>query len=272
MKRLVVALVVVGLVVTTGAIRDRTPVDAQATPGADLVVSHFESIESIAAGGLQTYTLSVTNNGPEAAAGFTAFLQLRSDVGSIVTTSPCARTLAKTVRCADTASLAVGAKRTFTVQARPGAARGAMGLVDSVAHVTSATYDPVTFNNVDEELTQVVASADIRTDLTGETSPLVNEVVTYTATVFNDGPDAAPAVTLTFSAPGAIHQATGATCEGVPMTCTIGGLGSRASRAVTFTVSFPTGGRKEVVARSADASYFDPNLTNNQDKVPVNVE
>jgi uncharacterized repeat protein (TIGR01451 family) len=102
---------------------------------------------------LITYTLTVTNNGPDAVSNVTLTDKLPSSVTFQSLTAPQGWTVTTpavgkggTITATDSASLASGASATFTlvVQARP-TTQGTV--ISDTATVSPGTYDPVTSNN-----------------------------------------------------------------------------------------------------------------------------
>ena len=240
----------------------------------DLVVSHFEAHDPMLAGDVQTYTLEVINNGPDAATGFTAFLQLRSDASSITATSPCTKTAGRTVRCQQTTSLAVGAKKSFTITGRPGRAGGGSSVTNSVANVTGPDYDPVPFNNTDEEDTQVTPGADVRAGLSGPTSLDLTEIGDYVVTVSDAGPDDAAGAVTEISAPGAKLYYIPAGCSYEtgflpPVRCTVGTMDSGAKVTKLIRLYFENPGTYRISVQNSATSPADPLGTNNSASLTV---
>jgi uncharacterized repeat protein (TIGR01451 family) len=130
------------------------------TASADLAVAKADSPDPVLTGKDLTYTLTVSNAGPSAAANAvlddslpanTTFRSLAAPAGWSCTTPAVGGT--GIVHC-DTASLAAGASASFTLVVRVSGAAGGTTL-SNTATVSSATADPNTGNNADTEPTTV---------------------------------------------------------------------------------------------------------------------
>lgn len=112
-------------------------------PGADVKLTIEDAPDPITAGKQLTYTLTVANGGPAAAAAATVSDPLPPQVALVSATASqgtCSSDAA--VRC-NLGPLASGASATVTVVVRP----RATGTVSNTATVSSATPDPLTANN-----------------------------------------------------------------------------------------------------------------------------
>jgi uncharacterized repeat protein (TIGR01451 family) len=120
-------------------------------PPADLAIVKTSNRRTVLGRGAITYTLRVTNNGPGVSDGVQVIdtpslpvkvLSVRASVGSCVKRVP--------IRC-DLGTMAVGAKATVTVVARPMAS----GTLRNSASVTGHAPDPRPGNNIDSTTTKV---------------------------------------------------------------------------------------------------------------------
>ena len=166
-----------------------------------------------------TYTITITNNGPNAAEGvvLTDTLPAGSTFVSMMQTAGTdAFTLAQsggTVTETATTTIASGSSDTFTlvVSAPSNLANGAN--FSDTASVQAANPDPNTANNSATVKGSVVngnSSADLSVNVSGPASANEGGSVTYTITVTNHGPNDAPSVTLTDTL-GSILKFTSAT-------------------------------------------------------------
>ncbi len=173
---------------------------------ADLAVDKGDSDDPVLPGGNLTYTITVTNNGPDVAedaeltdtlpAG-TTFVSLSSPAGWTATTPPVGTT--GTVS-ATADSLAVGTA-TFTLVVAVDAA--ATGQLSNTAKVASATADPDPDSNTSTETTQIgQPSANLAIRKTDAPDPVTaGGLLTYTIEVGNSGPNAAQNVVFTDDIP-----------------------------------------------------------------------
>ncbi len=169
---------------------------------ADLAITKTDAPDPVTAGTNLTYTITVTNNGPDAAANAswtdtlpagTSFVSLPAVAGWTCTTGA-------TVTCSNP-SFAVGsAVFTLTVQVASSVTAGTV--LSNTATVTSATADGTPANNSATATTTVSASADLsvtKVDTPDPVAPGTN--LTYTITVTNAGPSNAATVSLSDTLP-----------------------------------------------------------------------
>lgn len=133
--------------------------------GADLAVTQTDSPDPAAVGADLTYTLNVTNLGPETATDVTLTDTLPGSV-TFVSASPGCMRSGVTVTC-DLGSIASGGGESVTIVVEPGAA----GSITSAAAVSAVETDPVPSNNTAQAMTTV----------TGESCPdLAGSIVAVT--------------------------------------------------------------------------------------------
>lgn len=187
----------------------RTTVVGQADLATDVTSS-----TTVAPGGTLTYTVAVTNHGPDAAVAPAVVDDLPNGLTDASTTSPgCAISTAGGVTALSCSrpSLAAGGTWTVTVTGNapadgsgpggsgPGGSAPADGatLVDQ-ATASSQTADPTPGNNTSQQVTTtVVGSADLQLALDAPATARPGAHVSYGLTVTNAGPDGAvhPVVT-----------------------------------------------------------------------------
>lgn len=167
------------------------------TPSADLSVSKTSEPNLVQPGDMLTYTLTVANAGPAAAENVVVLDSVPSsligpeysvDEGIIFQTWTGAL---------DLGTLAAGSTRTILI--RGTVALLASGSIVNTAVVSSTTPDPDPDNNSDTNTTVVIsaATADIAVTKSVQPTPAVpGQLLIYTVTVTNLGPDAANDVTL----------------------------------------------------------------------------
>ena len=110
-------------------------------------------------------------------------------------------------------------------------------------------------------------NADLRVTLATSGSNNTGSATTYTATITNQGPDAASSVALEMTVPttGVLTSvtSTSGTCAGTStIVCNLGTLSNGASATVTFTVQQTNPGAAVMIAR-ASASENDPHVNDN---------
>ena len=172
---------------------------------ADLLVNQVPAPAALPAGGVVTYNVTVTNNGPNAATA--VVLSDTMDAGATVLSATpsgggsCGAPAA-TFTC-NWPSLNSGASVTVAVQVR----LPTVGVWNNAVSVSSATPDPTPDNNRLSRFATATAAADLV--LTASTSApgagiAAGAPYTYTLDVNNAGPNALPAgeaTTVTFAVP-----------------------------------------------------------------------
>ena len=219
--------------------------DANNSPGssADIAVSKSDGASTYDAGSITTYTVTVSNAGPDHAVNLTVTDTAPS--GTTINAWQCSPSSGAT--CPNSAGtgdlnetpalLQSGESLTYTVELSIGTAF--TGSLQNTAVVNSDTPDPNTGNNSATDTNQQ-PSADISVAKTdGTDTYMPGTSTTYTVTVGNAGPDDADNVTITDTAPSS-SAITGWTC--------IAGGGAACPNAAgsgnidETAVSFPAGG------------------------------
>jgi uncharacterized repeat protein (TIGR01451 family) len=206
----------------------------QAGAGADLGVSMTAAPNPVAAGSNLTYSITVTNNGPDSAQGVAVTDALPAGVtfvSATASTGSCSGTT--TVSC-NLGTFANAATATITIVVTPTAA----GTLTNTANVTSTTPDPVTANN----------SATTSTTVTGSSAPATHFSVTAPAsatagTAFNVTVTALTASNTTATGyTGTVHFTSTDAQAVLPADSTLtNGTG-------TFSVTLKTAGAQMIIA------------------------
>ena len=176
---------------------------AYVAPDADLGITATDSPDPVTPNNDITYTITATNAGPDTATGNTVnfvnsgnldFRSLSAPAGWSCT--PPAVDAAPNFSCTN-ASFANGAMAVFTLVVRAttenvGINDGTVGMVFTIG--SSNAKDPNNGNNVENETTAYVTpDADMGVSVTDSPDPVAPDgTLTFTATVTNAGPDAAP--------------------------------------------------------------------------------
>jgi len=278
---------------TNTANNSETENTAYVTPDADMAVTVSDSPDPVNPDNNITYTVQVTNNGPDTATNATlssfnnGSLRFQSAVvpAGWNCTLP-AVNATPTFNCTNP-SFANGASSTFTFVVR--ADSTVIGNFDTTVQtnfsVSSAVSDPNNSNSSETETTVYdVANADLGVNVTDAPDPVAGGAnITYSGTITNAGPDNATNAQLTILlAPSLLFQSltgpAGFTCStpaagsNGTITCTIATLTNAASIPFTLVAqvnpsvnSGPDGTIQQTF--SLGASTNDPLLTNNQPTV-----
>jgi uncharacterized repeat protein (TIGR01451 family) len=257
-----------GIAPNTFSCNDAFIVKITDTPraSADLALTKTDSPDPVSIGKNLTYTVTVSNNGPDAATKVSVTDKLPSGATFVsVTPNQGACNGTNSVTC-DLGTINKGASATVTLVVTPTSA----GTLTNTASVTASESDPNPVNNTATQETQVTkGSADLFLTKTDSQDPLiVGNTLTYTLTVVNNGPDQATGVILTDPLPEGITFVSagfsqgGCTKESNTLTCNLGTLANAASAVVTIVVT-PT--KPGVITNTAhvELNETDSNPENN---------
>ncbi|NND74623.1 MAG: DUF11 domain-containing protein [Ilumatobacter sp.] len=232
---------------------------------ADLSISKSDSPDPVQAGSSLTYTVTVTNDGPDDAADVVVTDTLPAGVSNAVT-SGCVEDPNGTPGCT-LGTIAAGTSKSYTITVDVDA--GTSGTITNAASVTSSTNDPDPSDNSTSEDTLVVAEADLSITKSDSPDPVIaGSQLVYTITVDNAGPADAADVVVTDTLPaGVSNAATSTECAegtaGVP-TCSLGTIAAGASVSYTITVDVdPSGDATLSNTATVAASTPDPDAANN---------
>jgi uncharacterized repeat protein (TIGR01451 family) len=255
---------------------------------ADLAIATAVSSDPVVAGTSVTYTITVANDGPDAAAATVV-----DALPDSLTYISCAATAGGvcgglgTDRTVTFASLPAGATANITLVAWVNASVDDGAVIANTAAVHSTAYDPRPANNAAAAAATVVNRADVAISLAADKGPVKRGAdLAYTITAANAGPAAAQSVvvidplpagtrfvtatasqgTCTLPSPGA----TGA--AGARLTCNLGGLGPGAGATVWLVVRVTArGGAALANTASVTAGTADPAGANNLARLATNV-
>ena len=232
---------------------------------ADLAITKTASPSPAAVGGTLTYTLTVTNDGPDVSPNTVVTDTLPAGV-ALVSVQPSQGTCtgSATVTCT-LGDLAAGASATVTIVVRP----TAEGSVRNVATVTGERPDPDPGDNTSTTETPVEALSDL--EVTKSVAPEVvrlDEQITFTMRITNHGPTTATGVVVTDVLPGGVTfvsaTADPGSCgaTGGTVTCTIPTLASGAT-ATIVVVTTRTSPDPIANTVTVDGNERDPDESNN---------
>jgi uncharacterized repeat protein (TIGR01451 family) len=146
---------------------------------------------------------------------------------------------------------------------------------DSFNYTVSDGKGGTATGTVSVTVTPVSVEADLRITKSDAPDPVVaGQVLTYTLTVTNNGPDGASGVTLTDTLPAAVtfqSASTGCTQASGTVTCNIGTLANGASATVQITVTPQSAGNITNTA-SVSAIEADPSTANNTASADTTVQ
>jgi uncharacterized repeat protein (TIGR01451 family) len=207
---------------------------------ADLTLTKSDAPDPAAAGGTLTYTLTVFNNGPSNATGLVLTDTLPVSV-TFTSASPACTGLGSTVTCT-AASLAASANSQFTVTVRTDPTITST-IITNTAVVTAVTTDPNPVDNAATQATTLNAQADLSLTKSDTPDPApAGGVLTYTLTVFNNGPSNTAGLVVTDTLPTSVSftsASAGCTQASGTVTCALAFLATSAATQFTITVNTP---------------------------------
>jgi len=237
---------------------------------ADLAVSKTASNATPNVGDTVTFTVTVTNNGPDSATNVGVSDLLPAGL-TFVSATPSQGTYDPVTGLWTIGTITTAAPQTLAIQAQVASSAPQT----NTATITQADqFDPDTANNS----ASVTVAASQPSDLAVAKSvdnpaPNVGDTVTFTVTVTNNGPTAATNVTATDILPAGLTFVSAAPSQGtyIPATgvWTIGSIAnlSSASLALAATVVSPAAQTNTAAITQADQS--DPNVANNSASATV---
>jgi uncharacterized repeat protein (TIGR01451 family) len=236
-------------------------------PSADLAVTKTDTPDPVSQGTELTYSIGVSNAGPSSATGISLTDTLPAGVtfNSATATQGSCSQASGTVTCS-LGTLANTASATVTIKVTP----QSVTTLTNTANVTSLTGDPNTTNNGSSAVTTVNASANLSLTKSDAPDPvLVGQPLTYTLTIQNAGPSAAPSVQLTDTLPAGVTFGSATPSQGSPctqatgtVTCALGTIANGSSATVTIQVTPQSQGSITNTA-SVTSGATDVNLANN---------
>jgi uncharacterized repeat protein (TIGR01451 family) len=239
---------------------------------ADLGVAKTDGQATAAPGEVLTYTITVSNAGPDAAIGasvtdpFPAELLGPAWICIASAGSTCTASGAGNIN--DTVNVALGGTLTYTVTGTVSPV--ASGRLTNTATVTPPGSDPNAGNNSATDVDLVVPSADLSIVKTDSADPVVqNDPLSYTVTIANNGPSDATGVTVTDTLPAGVRFVSSIpgppTCTqaGGTLTCDLGALAAGANTTVSIDTIVNAIVGILVNTASVSASEPDPDPRNN---------
>jgi large repetitive protein len=225
-------------------------------PAADLSVAVTDSPDPVNATANVTYTIAVTNNGPDSSTTPTVSATLTN--GTISSAPGCATT-ATTATCS-VSTLASGGSAAVSIVATAPSQGGTMSLA---ATVSSSTADLTPANDSASQSTTVTPKADLSIVKTAGTA-VAGQTANFTITVTNNGPSDATSVTVSDPAPaGTTFSSNSGACT-TAFPCALGTLIPGQSVTINSAFALPSNATGTVTNTASVASATnDPNTSNN---------
>jgi uncharacterized repeat protein (TIGR01451 family) len=244
-------------------------------PAADMAVT-ASGPSAVTAGTNATYTITITNNGPNAAQGvvLTDSLPAGSTFVSITQTSGTdsfsfAQSGGSVTETA-TASIASGNSDAFSVIVFAPTSLNNGAVFNDAASVGASSPDPNAANNsatVTGSIVNTNTNADLAVAVSGPASASEGNTVTYNITVTNSGPSSAPGVTLTDALPSNLTYTSATASQGTFRVS--GGVVTFSAATMAFGGTF-TASVTALVAEDGSTSDTATVSSSNPDPNPAN--
>jgi uncharacterized repeat protein (TIGR01451 family) len=236
---------------------------------ADLALSKTVSNPKPNVGDTITYTVTLTNAGPDAATNAQVTDLLPAGL-AFVGAAPSQGTYNSTTGLWNVGAVANGAVATLQIQAKVNSPSAQLNTA-TISHADQ--FDPDTGNNSGGAL-ETPQQADLAVGKSvSNPTPNVGDTITYTVRVTDNGPDAATGVTVQDVLPaGVSYQSSSATAgifDPATRTWTVGTVATGATQTLTITATVVSPNPQTNTATISHADQFDPNTANNGDTASV---
>ena len=232
---------------------------------ADLVIAKAVSDQTPNVGDIVTFIVAVADKGPNAASNVTVQDLLPAGL-SLISFLPSRGTYDPTTGIWNIGAVDPSAAQTLILNAH---------VVSPAAQTNTATishgdqFDPVTTNN-SASATETPQQADLVVDKTvSNARPNIGDVITYTVTVNNAGPDPATGVQLTDKLPAGLTLLSAIESQGVynsrSGTWIVGQIGITSPATLTLRARVASPAPTTNIASIGHSDQFDPIIANNID-------
>jgi uncharacterized repeat protein (TIGR01451 family) len=216
-----------------------------------------------------TFTVTLTNAGPDAATGVAVHDLLPAGL-AFVDGVPSQGTYDSVTGVWTVGTVTAAASQTLTITATVAGA----GAQTNTASISAADqFDPQTGNNT-SSATETPQQADLQISKTVDNpTPNVGDTITYTITLTNNGPDTATNVTVQdILPPELIFSSIRGMGDYNPVTgiWTVGDVPAGTSQTLVLTAEVITPSPRANTATVDHSDQFDPNPANNSDTASVN--
>jgi uncharacterized repeat protein (TIGR01451 family) len=255
-----------------GAGDDFQTTTIDAPPAADLSLTLVPSSTTPNFGSNVTLNLTLTNGGPDAAAGVNVTNVLPAGLVFQSATASTGTSFNSSTGVWTIGAVNNGASATLAIVAR---VNSTAAQVVSAQVTAATTFDPDSTPNDgagDDFATATIdaaAAADLRLSKTADVSnPRVGEQVVFTVTLTNDGPDAATNVAVTDLLPSGLtfvsSNPSAGSYNSTSGVWTVGTVNNGQSVTLTITATANSLGATNNVAQVTASDQFDPESTDNQ--------
>ena len=254
----------------SSATSDPAPANNSSTQGttvnysADLAITKTDSPDPVTAGSNVTYTLSVTNLGPNGASGVVISDPIPAGTSFVSATG--GGTMSGGVVAWNLGTIANGGSA--SVQLVLGVNPSRTADISNTASVSSSTADPNLANNSATQPTTVQVRSDVSVVKTADTSPVTAGTnLAYTIIVHDTGPSDATGVSVSDVVPAGatfVSATSGGSLSAGSVTWTLGAMTAGSTTTLHLTVAV-SASRVADLSNTAGvtSSSTDPDLSNN---------
>ena len=228
-------------------------------PAADLSVTVSDSADPVVSGASLTYTVQVSNAGPNDAASVVSTFTAPANF-TVTSTSGCAEDPSGTPTCT-LGTITNGGNASYTVTGTVGGNDVAMS---AQAVVSSATGDPVSGNNTGTQTTTYTPRSTLSVSkVVNRTTAVAGESIVYTITAGNSGPNTDPAASVADTFSSDLSCGYTSVASGGASGNTAAGAGN-----LSETLSLPVGGLVTYTATCQIGVSFTGNVNNTASITP----
>ncbi len=231
---------------------------------ADVRVTKIDTIDPVFLTHDYSYEITITNDGPSTATNIVLEDSLPAGVSyrAHSSTSAVCSFVDPLLSCT-LASLANGSSEVITIDVTGDTPGNKL----NTATITHDQQDPDLLNNTDTENTFVDPADIVLTKTADKTSATVGDIVTFTITVRNNGPDTATNVVITDNMPSIFELQSSTLSQGIcsgtsTITCPIGTLTNGQTATITLRTKI-IGVGKATNTVSSTLTEYDPDPSNN---------
>jgi uncharacterized repeat protein (TIGR01451 family) len=230
---------------------------------ADLQVSKSVSNPTPNAGDTITYTITLGDNGPDAATNVTVQDTLPSGL-SFVSATPSQGSYSNTTGVWTVGTVTTATSQTLTITARVGSPNPGTNTA-SVSH--SDQFDPNTANNSDTTSTNPQAANLALAQRVSDPTPNVGATITFTVTLTDSGPSAATNVQVSDLLPGGLTFVSATPSQGTYNSTSglwsVGTVTMTTPQTLTIQGKVVSSNAQTNTATISRSDQFDPNTANN---------
>ncbi|OYU81024.1 MAG: hypothetical protein CFE23_05890, partial [Flavobacterium sp. BFFFF1] len=240
-----------------------TDIDTDGVPQADVVITNTDNQSFYVANSTRVYTLTVTNNGPQAATQVHVQNPLPAGITTMTWTSTATPSGSGAID-ETIPSLANGESIVYTVTITVPASF--TGSLVNTATVSTTPVDSSTTNNTATDTDAVMQSDIVVTNTASNPTAPKGSTAQFTVTVTNNGPQTATGVSVSNAIPAGVtvmswtgsngSSGTGAVADVIQM-LTVGGT-------VTYTITITVPNAASVSSTASATLASDPNAANSQ--------